>query len=189
MVKAVVREYRGAVKQRTKAAATRRKGAKLPATQKKQDKAYRDAAKKVAKLERSVLSAQSQLPVPRARSLPKVMEIGLTYSAAKGRIASDVNVNIRIRRTDGRGVSEDDAKRALFAIGSGEASLPDDLEVSGVEWQRPQKSGRSGSSSWKQGSEGDVWNFHPIVSSLLFPSRSGADYGAFRMGHVKEDVL
>lgn len=190
LAKEVARDYRAAVKERNQWAKKRRAGAKLPTTLKRYTKAYRQAAQKVARLEKKVVVAQQMVPTPRAPRLPRVIEIGLNYGAAKG-ATSDVNINVRISRTDGRGVSENDAKRALFAIASDERDIADDLRITGVEWQRPSKATERRAPTWRSGEPDDVWSFQSIFAHVLFggKGKAHADYSDFRFGHVKEDEL
>lgn len=184
IAKAIARDYRKAVGERSKWARKRFEGAKQPATLKRYDKAYRAAAKRAAKLADKAVKAQSQVPVKRVR-LPLVIEVGVDYSAAKG-TPSDVNINIRVRRTDGRGISEADAKRAIVAIAQGESELPDDLEISGVSWQRPQKVSRRGNvGHWRHGEPEDVFSFSSILAHIVFNENGEG----LRFGHVKEDEL
>ena len=184
IAKAVARDYRKAVGERNKWARKRHEGAKQPSTLRRYDKAYRAAARRAARLADKAIVAQSQVPVKRTR-LPQVMEVGLDYEAAKG-TPSDVNINIRIRRTDGQGISEADAKRAIVAIAQGEAELPDDLEVSAVRWQRPQKvSKRGAAAGWRSGEPEDVFSFSSILAHVVFNENGEG----LRFGHVKADEL
>lgn len=184
IAKAVAADYRKAVSSRNKWARKRHEGAKQPATLKRYDKMYRAEARRAAKLAEKAVKARAQVPVSRVR-LPKVIEVGLDYEAAKG-TPSDININIRIRRTDGRGISQSDAKRAIVAIAQGESELPDDLEVSAVRWQRPQKVTRRGApTGWRHGDPEDVFSFTSILAHVVFNENGEG----LRFGHVKEDEL
>jgi hypothetical protein len=187
----VAREYRKAVADRNKWARKRFAGAKQATTLKRIDKAYRTAARKAAKLAPKVAKVQEQVSEAKAMTsrvrLPRVIEFGLNYQASRG-IAGDVNINIRVRRADGRGISKDDAWRAIMAIARGERSIPGDLEIAAVEWQRPSRGdtkGRRGG-GWRRGDSEDVWSFSSIIAEMVFGKEKG---NGIRIGEVKEDVL
>ena len=188
LAKLIKREYDQAVRERNQWAKKRRRGAKLPQTLDRYNRQYRQAAKKVAQLEQKVVQAQRLVPPPRQRPGSRVIEVGLNYSAAKG-IASDVNINIRVSRTDGRPISIEDAKRALKAIASDEREGAENLRVSGVEWQRPARATERRAPTWRSGDPDDVWSFQAILAHVIFGGRRGESYDAFRFGEVKEDEL
>ena len=185
---AVLKEYRRAVAKRNKAARQRYGGAKKPETQRRYDRQYRDAARAVAKFARKLDVAQDQLRRTRVavtrRVLPKVLEIGLSYSAAKG-IASDVNFNIRVRKTDGSGLTVEDARRAMRAIAAGdEGGMPDDLEVSAVDWSRPSRVSRGGTAAAKRNRDGaNAFAFANILAVAM------DEQLPIRIGEVKDDRI
>jgi len=186
------REYKKAESARNRAARKRFGGAKKIETQRKYNTDYQKSAKQAARLAKKLEKAESQArrvkvsvadTRPRTPKLPRVIEIGVSYSAAKG-IASDVNFNIRVRRTDGLGVTDDDANRALLAIAYGNANdLPDDLEVSAVDWARPSKIGRGGMYEKRDRDGDNAFSFSSIVATMLTENLP------FRVGDVKPDRI
>lgn len=192
----ISRELRKAKSTRKKFAGKLRSGAKSPKKLKDWEKQYRDAWKKESKLGKKLVDVKEKIPVRRQR-LPQEIEIGIDYSADKKR-TSDVNVNFRVSRKDGQGVSREDAERAILAVAYGEAGFPSDLVVKSVQWQSPWKATERRDASWRRGEGGDLFSFENIFKTVVFPGfRSGAapvldDFTFiehFRMGDVKDDEL
>lgn len=183
---AVKREFKKARSARFKAARKRFGGAKLPATRKRQDKAYAQAAKAAARLAQKLDKAERQLSATRAEyqeltsPLPEEMEIGVSYDAKKGP-TSDVNFNIRVRRVDGLGITEADVRRALEAIATGNmAEVPSDLEVSGTDWTSPGSKRRSTRTDM---SGDNAFAFSDIIATAI------AKKLPIRVGEVKADRI
>lgn len=174
--------YRQAQSLRNKAARQRFGGAKLASTRKKQDKAYRDAARQVARIGQKLTKAQDQLSDFEAtsRRLPKVVEVGVSYNAKSG-ASSDVNFNIRIRRKGAGGVSDKDVRRVLEAIASGDPNqMPRGFEVTGMDWSSPGRKRKYERTS----QDGDnVWSFSDIVGTVL------AEKAPLRIGEPKDDRI
>lgn len=187
VAKEIGRAYRKAAAERNKWARARHRGAKRTETLTKYTQKYQRAMRRAASLAPKLARAQQQVSLVEAQSsqvrLPRVMEVGVDYSAARG-AGHDVNFNIRVARVDGRGVSEADAKRAVTAIAEGEKSLPSDLRITAVEWGRPSRQ-RSGGIAMKRGSSEDVWSFADILAEVVI-NRKG---DGLRIGHVKDDEL
>lgn len=192
LVKSIRADFKRAESARNRASKRRYRGAKKIETQQKHNAEYRRAAKQAARLAQKLEKAELQARRvkvavadvrPRAPKLPRVIEIGVSYSAAKG-VASDVNFNIRVRRKDGLGVTDDDANRALLAIAYGnESDLPDDLKVSAVDWARPSKIGRGGMYEKRDRDGDNAFSFSSIVATIL------AEELPFRIGEVKPDRI
>lgn len=190
-VRKVAREigkmYRKAASDRNKWARARYRGAKRPETLAKYTKQYRKAMKRAADLAPKLARAQQQVSAMESKSsrirLPKVMEVGVDYSAVRGS-GSDVNFNIRVARTDGGGISESDVMRAVTAIAEGEKSLPPDLRITGVSWGRPSRQ-RGENFRIRHGSAEDAWSFGDILSEVVI-NRKG---DGLRVGHIKPDEL
>jgi ATPase subunit of ABC transporter with duplicated ATPase domains len=192
LVADVRRDYKKAEAARNRAARKRFGGAKKIETQRKYNADYQKSAKQAARLAKKLEKAELQArrvkvsvaeARPRAPKLPRVLEIGISYSAAKG-IASDVNFNIRVRRKDGLGVTDEDADRALLAIAYGNANdMPDDLKVSAVDWARPSKVGRGGMYEKRDRDGDNAFSFSSIVATMI------AGNLPFRVGEVKPDRI
>lgn len=190
----VVKAYRKAQRDRNRAARKRFGGAKKVETQRKQNRVYREAAKKAARLsekldkatkQRSKAESERALRPKARKKAVRVIEVGINYTASKGP-ASDVNFNIRITRTDGGGVSISDARRALDALATGnENEMPDDLNVTAVDWASPSRvSGKTGQMREKHNQKPDnVFSFSSIISTVL------AENIPLRIGEVKEDRI
>lgn len=186
-IEASVRKaYRAAQSARAKAARKRFGGAKTPKKQREQNRAYYAAAKRAAKLSMKLDQATKQRSATEAkrRRLPRVIEVGITYKARKGP-ASDVNFNIRISRTDGGGVTESDARRALDALATGNPNeMPRDLRVSAVDWASPSRVDRRGQARTRRDMPSDnVFSFASIISTVI------ANRDALRIGEVKADRI
>lgn len=106
-------------------------------------------------------------------------EIGLDYEATGGD-ASNVNVNIRLRRTDGRDFSMTEAQAALGILrdninrGLSDPS-PSGYEIAGIDWQQPERSSRG----WRHGD----WD---QLGGLYNPLYVASDQLYLRLGSVDD---
>lgn len=106
-------------------------------------------------------------------------EIGLDYEATGGD-ASNVNINIRLRRSDGGIFSMKEASAALGIlrdnINRGMADpAPSGYEIAGIDWQSPERSSRG----WRHGE----WD---NIGQLLNPLYVASDQLYLRLGSVDD---
>lgn len=183
----VAKLYKKAVRERSKQAFALHRGAKSEKTLERIRGRYRAAAIEAARLSPKLAKAQQQVSAMMAHRtprLPKVVEVGIDYVSPKS-VSSSVNINIRFSRVDGRGISDSDVRRGLYAIATGDRALPDDLEISGIEWQRPSRAGMRVGGGWRKGDAEDVWSFSSILGELVI----GQNGKGLRFGAVKADEL
>lgn len=108
-------------------------------------------------------------------------EIGVEYFAAGGR-ASNVDINIRIRREDGGMMRASEARDVMAAMmtrfNRGEDDpTPRGYYVAGVDWKRPGKASRG----WKHGDADDLENFKNVLYIA-----AGDNTARWRVGSVDE---
>lgn len=105
-------------------------------------------------------------------------EVGFEYRPQeRSRRGSAVNVNLRIRRVDGREFGLRAAQRVMDHVRQTQET-PDGYEVAGVDWNRPQWGTR-----WRSGDVGDMENFFaPMYSRTRDKSvwKVTARYGAIK---------
>ena len=106
-------------------------------------------------------------------------ELGVDYAATSG-AGSNVDINIRLRRTDGHSFGLAEATRAMssfrrnLSLGHGDPA-PAGYEVAGVSWRNPERSSRG----WRSGEWtdlGGLWNVLYVAS----------DEGVWRLGSVDQ---
>lgn len=84
---------------------------------------------------------EAQLAYMEAEALDAEWEFSCEYLAGEG--SSNVDVNFRIRRNDGRPFSADEAKRAMQTfrgqVAAGLMTAPPGYRIAGIDWRRPSK--------------------------------------------------
>jgi hypothetical protein len=125
------------------------------------------AAKKVAAPKRQEVKARE-------------WEVGFEYKPqARSKRGSAVNVNLRIRRVDGREFGLRAAQRVMDHVRQTQET-PDQYEVAGVDWNRPQWGTR-----WRSGDVGDMENF---FAPMYSQTRNKAAWKvAARFGAIKDE--
>lgn len=106
-------------------------------------------------------------------------ELGVEYLSASGP-GSNVDINVRVRRTDGRPMGFNEAANVLSSFRANLARgadnpVPSGYKFAGINWRSPNK----GSRRWKSGGKRDLETF----STLL--SESAAKPQAWRLGAVE----
>ena len=104
-------------------------------------------------------------------------EFGVEYLAAGGP-ASNVDINIRLRRTDGLPFGADEALDVMNALKSNLSQgmnnpVPRGYHFAGINWRSPHK----GSRRWKDGTKRDLEGFRTILDTAATAS-------AWRLGAV-----
>ncbi len=115
---------------------------------------------------------------PRREVRAREWEVGFEYApAGRSKRGSAVNVNLRIRRVDGREFGLRAAQGVMAHVREYQET-PDAYEVAGVDWNRPQWGTR-----WRSGDVGDMENFFAPMYSQRRNARAwkvAARYGAIK---------
>lgn len=196
IAKRAAKELRAARVERSRNFRRAQAGAKRPETRQRYADAYQDASARadaaMLKAEKAKKELEKVAAVKRAAArakAPAQWEFGVAYVASRRDRGSDVNFNIRLRRVDRKGITKEEAVRAIERIAEdGAASIEDEYVVYGVEWSRARGRTERGQSRWsndvRRGSAGDVDNFKPILMETIF-ERNGE---GLRMGAVREET-
>lgn len=115
-------------------------------------------------------------------------EIGFKYRTSRaGKRSSDVDVNLRLRRVDGRAFTHDMAQKVLTHVRRTQET-PDGFLIAGVDWKRPYAG-----TAWRHGSVGDMENFWAPMFSRDRATRAwdvkatDVRYGAVKQGDDDDD--
>ncbi len=140
----------------------------------------RASAKKAAVKRASGKRAVKKTTPRRQEVKAREWEVGFEYKPQqRSRRGSAVNVNLRIRRVDGREFGLRSAQRVMDHVRQAQET-PDGYEVAGVDWNRPQWGTR-----WRSGDVGDMENFFAPMYS------KSRDRGAWkvtaRYGAIKDE--
>lgn len=98
-------------------------------------------------------------------------EVGCEYSSWRGQ--SDVDVNIRVARTDGAPMPESEARQVFRQLRATGGEPPDGYRIAGVRWRNP----KGASSAWRE--RGDPYDNLANLWSAVFAAQSA------RLGAVK----
>lgn len=168
--KAARRKGRGTVRGPVGRAGAR--GAKAKSTTRASGTAGRQGAGRGGK--RGTQTAKPLRPAVKKGPVSVEWEIGFKYrTTRRGRRGSDVDVNLRIRRVDGRAFGVVAARRVLAHVRRTQET-PDHYMVAGVDWKRPHAG-----SGWRHGDVSDLDNFWAPMYSR------DRDTSAWRFGAVK----